>query len=488
MPTPAQEISITYGSLLTGGSSAYTIDSGPALAQKPSADGSAFVSSVSWVVFVQDDDRAAFEAKCAAIVAAFSERFQDLTVEIGGQTFISWSHGSNTGFNADPGWSEIPDSANTGFSRRYTLGVAVELPATDNDDLREASATISHDSSDKITVTFRGVYTASEGGGGALANYESKAPGYCTGILSGIGGGPYELVEQEPTRMDQDKECPWVRVYEEIIFPQKPGSVDDSAIVRHNVVFSRQTPGPGDTPGGNYSVKRLTVATASYACNVEHTETKSLEDLWRNTLRQYVFNEAKKRFKATIVAVTVDDLSTNASANTITASLSLVMIVQGSTAFEYSVSQTYSEDQGAVIRRVHDGKRYSKYVYPGPADTVRTTVIRAVVNSIEALGKVQSYPVLAEGARTIDGGRGTFPGDSGWVEIAPRTETKTPVMIGLPGIGTRIPSTLVEITIVETWVLKPGGATGSASQALDAVAKSKKPATLPGGAITPGSR
>ena len=144
-----------------------------------------------------------------------------------------------------------------------------------------------------------------------------------------------------------------------------------------------------------------------------------------------------------------------------------------------------------MIRRVQDGKRYSKYVYAGPADTIRDTNITAVVNTIEALGTVRTYPNLAEGAKSIDGGKGKFPADSGWVETEPRVETLSPTMVGLSDIGTQIPATRIQIAIRETWVLKPqatgDSSTGSIKQPKD---PSKRPDDFvhPGGAITPGGR
>jgi len=492
--TVARTLSLVYGSLTTGGASAATfnIDGYPSYSERRDTD--AISASVSWTIIVSGATTAALAANVATLQSAMTNPFQRFQWKEGSSTFIDWNPSNDSGFNAAPHVELIGGPPDTGLTRRYRCSVSVGLPADGNSGRVSSSVRIVYDKSDIRTVTFAVDYTA-QGGTGALANAQAKLPTFAASVLSGLGGTYEKLGSGDFDRDDQDKLCSASIQYREINYDQSAAGTDLASVVDHAVTFQRTTTGPGDSPGGPYGqAKRLVEAVGAYSANVDSTATKDLKALWENTLRTYVINQAKTNLGLSTVAVIEDAPTYDKTGNIINCRLRIFGVASGTKAFEYRVSQTRRENPGALIRRTWDG-RYTGIVYEGPATTVRTTTITAVLNQTTGIASVDGMGQLVAGASGNAPGTGVVPPPkkSGWIRNE-GVPSYTPLSYGVPGLPGPIPATLFNHTITETWIQ------GSRGQSTSVAPTKKtpdfqKPASRPttvtasaGSAIRPGGR
>lgn len=512
-PAVTRSLKITYGSTYVGGDSTYLIH-GPVRLEKSYA---AF--RVSFQVVVQNDTASTFKSNCATLEAAFRTPRQDLTIEMEGQTFVSYSHSGNTGFLSEPGIVNAGDTAaDTGRSRLYDVSVAVQLPAdlTGQSGRADSTVTLDYDAARRRRITIAGRYTAL-GGNSASDQYEASIGSYASSILSSLGsGGTFDLIREDEVPDDADKNCAFVREYQEVLYAPTSGGLSHASIRGATTVYSRRRPAPGDSP--DKAVKRLEEVTVAFSCSVDNDVSTSLESLYGDSVRPYVLSQAATLFGASATAVVDESRTFDKSANTISAVLDLRMVIGGGVLIEYSRAVAVEDEKGVLLQPAWDGaSRYAKRKFAGIGRRVRTTtsIERALgVWSLSGDGgsfvgggapggagggagakggkgkgakaATQQKPGAAAGAgqqaapAASPGGVGAEPiGGQGWELMRTRRAVRA-LRLGID--GATIDATDCETVIEEEWHTEPGG--GGGPVVTPSQPNVRGPFAAPGGAVT----
>lgn len=204
-------VALTYGAVTVGGASGRRILGGVMVRQE-------FDRLTVQVDFrISAANAAAFTSEANTVETAFRTPRQDLTLSVGGSTYLDLSQSSNTGMDAEATISRAGDPANLGvLSRTYRATVTVKLPAdvASLDGRREANILVEYDQDRRATVTIYGVYTAVSSSS-ASAQYESAIGAFATSVLGGFTGRNFELADEQLEYFETDKEAKFKRVYVE---------------------------------------------------------------------------------------------------------------------------------------------------------------------------------------------------------------------------------------------------------------------------------
>lgn len=419
-------------------------------------------SSVDFTVMVSADQAAVdpdidFATKCDALETAFRTPWLDLTVSQGAATLIDFKHSTNTGFRADPSVVKREDIGNTGYSRRYTVTIPVEMPAdvSNTSGRQDADIKISYLPSRRRQVEISGVYTALPPGGvTARQQYEASINAFAATVLGPLGG-TWELAEEPVVNEDHvQKVVNFVRVYDELIFEQAGGSPDEVSIVRQRLVISRAQVGPGDSPTGDTSfeasnasaaskgrsggyqqvglgggettyptigkgntyaagiggsgggslagtsgaVNRLLEIEASYECWIDKTVTPptTLESFY-STIQSFIVQQIKTILKVSSVAITSERPSFDLDDCRITSSISAVAS-SSSGLVEYSQEVEDVSDPGIVLVPAWTGNSLSKFMYQGPQTIKQTITEKALYMGSDGFDTASPRPVIGQPA------------------------------------------------------------------------------------------
>jgi hypothetical protein len=447
MPAPVvtRELSITYAGFVVGG-----VQGTRLLTDKYRQTRSYTQSNVSFEVVVNADSEANFAAECLAFEAAFRTPRGALTVTQGAVNLIAVTHTGNTGFNAAPSVSKVGGDEDTGRTRRYAVSIDFTEPADLSGQSGRRTSTVeqSYDASRKRTVTITGTYTAL-GGNSARAQYEASAPTYFAAVLSALTG-TFEKTAERADADDANKELTFSVAYDEIIFNQDSGALDNAAIVQPRITVSFSRSSPGDSPAGN--VKRLATVTANFESAVDKTVTTDLETLYTGTIKPYLATLASNVANGAAVALVNEDFNLSHASNHISASLTF-LAAASMLNLEYELSTEVSEEFGKRIVPTWSGDAYAAHVVPNPATRRRVVMERVVMFGNLAFLDPQgqgTVDIRQLGAQALlayppDGGT------TGWVTIngsfkqVPRTI----------GDGTTFDVTAVDSRFEQQWVVAP---------------------------------
>lgn len=461
----AKEFSLAYGGVTLGGSSSdYHID-GVFTYDESGVEGGKFVGRVGCDVVVVTSPQyaeAGFASACLALETAFSKPRQDMVLTLGSTTLKSWSHSSNTGFNARPRIEKIGNPEDTGRSRRYRVSVEVDLPAdlTGQSGRRDSHIEVNYDASRIRTVTISGRYTAL-GGNSARAQYESASPAYFTSVISGLtGGGTFEIVEETVTNDDANKLAEFRIVYREIIYGQTSAGLDSTTIVRHTVIFSKVQP---SADSSMKTVKALAKVVATYSAHVNKTVSTDLLSLWDNTLKPYVVSQFNTIFLPSVSGVSSNAPSIDKTNNTISCSLEFTALFQGDDYVASEITEEIREQPGFLFTGSYGGNPVGLHV-----DMAWHTVLRIT----------NRHDILRGSMSAFDSGAlrppSSVPAPSGnWYLIDFDVKSRQ-IYVGIPG-DPQIPLTEFFYTMMERYAEKPRVAGG-------AITPSGKAINAPGGA------
>ncbi len=209
MGISTREMVITYGSYSCGGSSASRIDGYTAVLQGTVQTG------VRFDILLTADTVAAMAAACIAIEAAFRTPYKNLTVVIAGETFLTLSHTSGTGFNANPSIEKSGQVGDSALSRVYSVRIDFGMPADtyDSSYRRESQVRIVWSPDRRMHVSVDGTYTVN-GSTSARAQYLAAIGAYASSILTALGG-TFDLLEEHVENDDQNKVATFHRLYDE---------------------------------------------------------------------------------------------------------------------------------------------------------------------------------------------------------------------------------------------------------------------------------
>ncbi len=393
-PAVTRTLKITYGATYVGGDSDYLIH-GPVRFEK---NYTAF--RASFQVLVQNDTASTFKTNCDTVEAAFRVPRQNLKIEMEGQTFVDYTNAANTGFLADPSITNAAETvAETGRSRLYDVAVTVALPAdlSGQSGRADSSIVLDYDASRRRTITITGRYTAL-GSNSARAQYNAAIGTYASSILSALASGAtFDLLVEDVNPDDADKNCSFTRVYREVLYASTSGGVSHASIRGSTIVYSRRRPAPGDSP--DRAAKRLEEVTVGFSCSVDQSVSTSLESLYNDSVRPWLLSQASTLFGASATAVVDETRSFDKTANTISATLDLRMVIGGGITLEYSRTVSVENQRGVLLQPVWDkSSNLAKHKFGAPARRMRTlTVVERVLGA---------YAVAADGGSFVGGQAG----------------------------------------------------------------------------------
>ena len=358
-----RELQVVYGTHTSGGTTEQLIHSF-------TRQGDAFTEA-TWEmnVVIYAATAAALKTACIALETAYRTPRKDLVVTMGGETFVSWKHSDNTGFNADPHIEKVvPSKFNTGRSREYRISIRFGRPAdvSDTSGRRDSRASLTRDPSRIGTATISGSYTALSPATSGRAAYTAAAATYATAVLATFGG-TWELVDEDATSDDQDKVCDFRLVYRELISSQGGASFNDTALVRQVLMVERVKEAPGDTSS---SARRLMRLSATFQAHVDKTITTDLKGKFQSIVA-WIVGRVRSIYGVSSIALVHRQEAHNYDDNVIQANLG--MLATASPVIEYRVSiRDKNRPGGVVVPFWVSGEPLAARKYQGPAVWMRT--------------------------------------------------------------------------------------------------------------------
>ena len=420
----SRELTVTYGGVAFGGSSARQID-GFTVVEKDYTTAAfefSFITSASTA--------AAFATECTTVEDALRKPRQDLTVVQGASTLLSLKQTDNTGFDANPSIIKQGDMGDTGRSRFYRVRIEFGLPAN-NLGLgfrRFSTVNVDYSPERQRTVTITGTYTANstDGTTGSFATYLANAPTYFTSVLSGVDNtATWEKIgEPQVERNETDKITNFTVIYKELIFAESLAGLDDSALVDPTFVITRNRVAPGDSDSSSISFGsggitsgipdfsggaghatvvgvppttttgsgslRPTIVTIEYTTGIDATVIRGLQnmiDKWNNTIRPFIIAQVSIAAAGGVVLVdespNFGDLYRNRFSATMTfQSYSSTILSQRVTVNDQTV-------EGKSLRYVWSGDPFNYYEYT--AGKVRLKTITEEREEVTGISDTNQY-------------------------------------------------------------------------------------------------
>jgi hypothetical protein len=327
----SRDLSVTYGGLTFGGSTARQID-GYTIHEEEFERG---FFEFAFVTTAASD--AAFATEIIAVRDVFRTPRGDLVVTQGASTLLSRKHSLNTGLDTEPIITKDGDPADTGRSRYFKVRISYGLPAdvTSTSFRRTADINVDYSPSRQRTVTITGTYTANSTDGitASFAQYRASISAYAATVMALIDSAATFEVIGEPvvTFSDTNKVCDFAIVYKEILSNQASGVLNDAAIVDPEMSIVRNRLAPGDStagmtappgraagpapgsfaggfPGGPGSTvvgsppgspgtttvqERPYIIRVTYTCAIDQNVTKDLQGKWTSTIRPFLISQAQ---------------------------------------------------------------------------------------------------------------------------------------------------------------------------------------------------
>lgn len=433
-----QEISITYGSTVLGGSTNRDIDSKVQKLQI-TKDYESFEIVALFVTSGHVSD-AAFNTEITALEAAFKDIDQTITVAHNAETWYSFSPAANTGFNTRATIRKVGDDADTVRSRAYTITLTAELPADRSGRAGRRSSQVNIDLTPGkvITVEITGVYTALSGNS-SLDQYDASIAAYSAAVLTVVkSSATFDLIEESKNHDDQNKVITFRQVYEELIFDESQGTLDDLQIKNQTLNVSRLTEAPGDSPAAFAQIRHLETLTVEYESEIDQTVTKDIRSVWENTIRPYIVQVIQDTAEGGLIAITELVPTFHYADNKITAT-GTAIAQAGSELLEFNRTDELDDERGVVIRKVHTGNPRAAYEWQGPgALTLTTTWTGKTTQAVsrtqlknEGIAAITGEPVVVEQIIPIEGRLGGLnnSGQSGF-RLLRRTPRVTQKNIG----------------------------------------------------------
>ena len=456
----SRELKITYGSMVVGGTTDYLIW-GP-WKLTPYSYGSV---SVEFMVLVTSTTESGFAAARAAVENAFRTPRQRLKIELGSSTLRDFDPSTNSGFDAE---AEIRDDGppeSTGRSRLYKVRISVKLPAdlTGQNGLSESEIELEYSPSGVRTLTVSGTYTATTAPLEARANYEAHFATYVAGKVSGeLGGGTFELVRKQATTGDTNKVCRFRHTYEEVIFAQSVGALDDATLTQPSLNINRRevtTPSatsedlPAEAKAGGSQEKEPEITPSefmvdiSYDVNVDKSVT-NLYGKWTDTIKPFLLSVLSTYVLGGTSILESVDPGFDPVRNRISARIS-ARVYRGGNLLKFTIRTTDDLDTGTAIIETHGSDPFSAYTYSGKAKLIRTIRRSSLVIGEASDPKLTSFF------------KGRSTPSAGWILLR-RTPEREPKFIGLFG-GYKDVYQLDE-TLVMRWVVAPGSSSGTGTR------------------------
>lgn len=364
----ARLVGVTYGTAIVGlnvSDASWTLTGRFRYEETPE------IATVSCDVVVANASRSTFLTAEAALITAYTKKWQDLTVVMGATTRHTFSHGSNTGFNAAPSISKLDNLDGTGNSTTYRCSVTVQLPEdlAGQNALRDSIIDVDTDASGKRSLTISGTYTAS-GGTGARAQYEASIDALAATVTTDLTG-TWEPVADKAATDGPDKLCTFSKSFAEIIANQSIGTLDAPALVNQHMTITRDVFGISDSLELG-PVNPLVGLNVVYSVSVKKSVSTDLESVYTGTIRPHILNQVGLHTGGGGTIIIEQETPTFDVPNNRVAVTMRVLADTGGTFVRVRVEQTDRIDLGVILFKVWDGDPYARDRYDGPQSHVRT--------------------------------------------------------------------------------------------------------------------
>ena len=403
MTVQASELSIVYGGVTFGGSTARQIT-------EWTKDEHDYVNgSFEFEFITTASTDSAFATELDTVRDVMRKPRQDLTVTQNASTILSRKHSLNTGLNTYPSIVKDGDPADTGRSRHFRCRITYELPADNlSQDFRRISITgISYSLERRRTVTIEGEYTANSSDGTTAADtqYFAQIATAETTLLAVVDAtATWERVGQPDVRYSETRKIvSFTRIYKEVNVAQSLGGTDDADIIDPHMEISVEQIAPGDSleappnfkggggtttssgavdsggfstqvssiPGADagmsFPVLRPVMITVTYEAGINFA-TKSNQQLqlkWNSTIRPWIINRASAFKVASLLVAISEKPAYEIYENHIQASMTFI-------AYYTRITRqliTYGESQadGFSFAATTSKDPFEYYEFPGPA-------------------------------------------------------------------------------------------------------------------------
>lgn len=378
MAVDARELSIQYGTYVVGGAQTDRV------LERWYVDDAGYETGVVEFTFMlrgaSQWTEAEFNSALSAAESAFNTPHQALTITQGSETLKSWSHSSNTGFNARATIQKSGGPGDTGRSRRYKVRIEFDLPASPSSSsgrrVTRGAVNVSYSPSRRRTVTITPQYTALSSNS-ARDQYEGAIAAYATSVLNALGGS-YKILEEPTTQADDpNKLIDITRTYEEVIFTNVGSS--DADVRGEKLEISRARTAPGDTPVGGTTVERLVTLTATYTAWIDKEQSTNLVSKWKA-----LFPKIVTRMRTILAGGSIAIIEATPRYDDTENRIDATVVAVGSAVGDViRYTETVSDPKTTGIQAIHawDGGRYSRYTFQGGG-----TWQRKVTQVYETLG------------------------------------------------------------------------------------------------------
>jgi hypothetical protein len=412
-PAVTRELSIAYGSLTVGGTSAtHLLDGTSRITLQEDYE----KASASFTVLVVGDTEANFATNCLALENAYRIPRQTFTITQGSATLKSWSHSGNTGYNTNPSCSKINDKASTGRSRRYTCTVEVERPAdlSGQGGRRSSSVSLIKDSDGKATVSIAGKYTATPGAT-ARANYNANIVAYATAVKTALVPNAFwNKLHEESTHDDDNKNLDFTRVYEQVPndVSQAIGNTDSTGDAGTNPFsqwkFSVSKSQQSVQAALGKNARRLVTFTSHFE-GLSNAGQSGLSRYIDTVITVLMMNALRRQFNIGAAVLTSrvvnipSELTSTHTDSPVTVDMTFVAS-DGSNVLEYEYNISQNDSPGIVIQPVWDSSPYAAYLFPGQATSERTVTERILTFDDGITFQRASGPTVPPASGVSDGG------------------------------------------------------------------------------------
>lgn len=423
----ARELTVSYAGLTLGGTSDYLLD-GPYKLDVGHED---FTFEARVVVYSNSTSDATFRSACSALETAFRTNKDTLTVAFNASTHVSLADGT-TAYDVRASWSKPGTQAgedagaDTGHSRLYDVRVTGKLPEdlTGRAGLRNLRWSVAWSPARRRTLEVSGVYTM-QGATGSFATYLAAIGARVATIqaliaaTSGAGGsGTWELVEERAEPDVDDDETTFRRLYEERLYNQTAGTLDDTDVVRSSLRVDRDRAYPGDTGG---DVRRVSTLTATWSGHLNRENTTDLRGKWTSKILPWIVAVVRDTAGSGPLAMVDQRPSFDYEENQITATLTFLH-AGGGKVLARRVTTADQLDEGISFakfwKQVGDAASYKA----PKARTLKSpvTIRRTVETTEEVIGEV-----APPGPSTSAAGAGGFLGGFGIGQALTYTQGET---------------------------------------------------------------
>lgn len=464
-----RKIRIDYGSLTLGTADPYRILNGWEYHRVRANRG-----KISFSVRVYAADASSMKTVTDALEEGFAERRKPLKLYYNGVEQKSFLATSNIHMDSI-GESTSQEGEWFGLiTRDYRVSVEVDMPPKNADGITEEDVKVDFSASERLTVTITARYN-SISGSSASSLYVSNFDTYCAGVLSAVGSGLSfnKISENYNTLPVVNVQISITRVYQEILFSENDGVLDDPAIRGLKVSLKIGKNFPGDflpsggggggsgaqSPGGgsvstgatgsgsssggqsvqsahpsSLSPRRLLDLVITASCPVQ--KATDIYTTYETKLRSYLIEYARIKSGSAIVAVIQESPSFDPSDNTINFTIEMKGAIQGSGQVVSSTQQVnQTNDEGKLIIDVWDGTPYGAFEFASKAKKIRTITETSVTIGNNPTPAFRDIQANTSGAR--------------WVKLSAADNYSTQVIGNILNGNENF--NLVEHTVISVW-------------------------------------